>query len=537
MPADQHSNEPHQQPRADDEVRAKRDLWALAKEAAIAQRQATAPAPTAEPAAPVLRRRIKLRKPPIAAQPAVEQEPVAYDLPVEEPSEPEPVVEPIAAAEVENLSPVPEAPEPIKAEVTQKAAPVAEQEPPTSTDQPAREDKATAEAAADAPASADKPGTEEKGQNKEKPTDPNLPKAEDAPSATQERFRRTWENIGGRYLTMSILIHLGIILVAAFVYLSYTQDERIDFLPGGGTQQGDAASKSLENQVNRKKTRWLNKSPMQRIAVDKAMSAITLPEARPDLLDLPMSKDFMDAGKLGSFGFGKAGAGGGFGSGIGVGGKSGVTFTPLSMFGKKIVGKRIAVILDVSRSMTGYLENVVKELDRVAPGSPVILYCGCGVKKPDEVIMERLGRTQSTHFEVYWRIWQGEIIMTSNEKFDPDRVKIDRNIPISEPDVFRFFNRRNQTWFVYDHTLDYTWIALLSNEVRNADTLYWFSDFEDPVDAYQLKTVLDNMLVRRQRLYIHPQMHGSSFKQVVNELVMPSGGDVIEPDDGKKKKK
>ena len=361
------------------------------------------------------------------------------------------------------------------------------------------------------------------------------------PSPNQKRpnrFVTLWRTIGGGSLTLSLCIHGGLILLGGYlVFVTQLPDEQIDFMPGGGTQQGEAASQSLENQVTRKKSRWLQKVPMQRVAVEKSMSAISLPDAMPDLLDIPVASDIMDAGKLGSLGFGKAGAGGGFGNGIGIGGKSGVTFTPLSMFGKKIVGRRILVVLDVSRSMTSYLEAVVKELDRVAPGSPVILYCGCGLKKPEEVVMERVGRTQHQHFEVYWRIWQGEIIMTSSEKVDPDRVKFDRKIPVSQPDVFRFFARRNQTYFVYDHTLDYTWIALLSEQARNADALYWFSDFQDPVDAYQLKTVLDNLLVRRQRLYIHPQEHGSYFKDVVEQLVVPSGGDVIEPDEGKKGKR
>ena len=77
--------------------------------------------------------------------------------------------------------------------------------------------------------------------------------------------------------------------------------------------------------------------------------------------------------------------------------------------------------------------------------------------------------------------------------------------------------------------MDFAWTALLCQEIRNADTVYWFSDFEDNVDERQMKTVLDNLLVRRQRLYIHPQTHGSSFQQVLSQIVEPSGGDVVEP--------
>lgn len=521
MPSDHDPDSFSHLPRADDEVRAKKDLWAAAKEAALARRQPQPAPPAPEPAQPQprLKRRIKIRKPAPVTPSVTTAEPVDFETATQEQDD-----------LPDDLVSTGETPPPVEPPEEPPPTPPADEKPSREEDQAPPPSKA--------PTSSSEPATP-KDEASDAPVNPGpvVPHSDEVPLTREEKFKRTWENIGGRYLTMSVLIHLGLILFAGLVYFTYTQDERVDFLPGGGTQQGEAASQALENQVTRKKTRWLQKVPMQRIAVEKAMSSITLPEARPDLLDLPMAKDIMDAGKLGSFGFGKSGAGGGFGNGIGIGGKSGVTFTPLSMFGKKIVGRRILVVLDVSRSMTSYLEAVVKELDRVAPGSPVILYCGCGLKKPEEVVMERVGRTQHQHFEVYWRIWQGEIIMTSSEKVDPDRVKFDRKVPVSQPDVFRFFARRNQTFFVYDHTLDYTWIALLSEQARNADALYWFSDFQDPVDAYQLKTVLDNLLVRRQRLYIHPQEHGSYFKEVVEQLVVPSGGDVVEPDEGKKGKK
>jgi hypothetical protein len=535
-------------PQADDEVLAKRDLWAAAKEAAMAKRQAaTRPEPVQPTPAPVQRRRIKIRKP--AVNPALAAaseviEPVADELPAREPDSLSEAQELDEMMEVEARHAELHVPEDKRSvAIINKAEKPASVEPKAEPREPAPASKASEKPATVEANIIEKPVTTEPKVVEKPQSDVPKPEVGDSETTPEDeaakrhrRLRKLWDDLGGRYLTISVGIHLFLLLAAAFVYLSYAQNERIDFLPGGGTKEGDAASKSLENQVTRKKTRWLQKVPMQRIAVDKAISSITLPDARPDLLDLPMNKDFMDAGKLGSFGFGKTGAGGGFGSGIGVGGKSGVTFTPLSMFGKKIFGKRIIVVLDVSRSMTSYLEDVVKELDRVAPGSPVMLYCGCGVRKPEEVVMERTGRTQHPHFEVYWRIWQGDIIMTSSEKVDPDRVKFDKKQPVAQPDVFNFFKRRNQTFFVYDHTLDYTWIALLSEQARNADTIYWFSDFEDPVDSYQLKTVLDNLVVRRQRLYIHPQLHGSSFKKIVNELVIPSGGDVVEPEEDKKKK-
>ena len=82
--------------------------------------------------------------------------------------------------------------------------------------------------------------------------------------------------------------------------------------------------------------------------------------------------------------------------------------------------------------------------------------------------------------------------------------------------------------------MDFAWSALLSNEVRNADAVYWFADFEDNVDNRQMKTLAENMRLRRQRLFIHPQVHGSSFDDVVEKVVKVTGGEVIEPDEANK---
>jgi hypothetical protein len=98
-------------------------------------------------------------------------------------------------------------------------------------------------------------------------------------------------------------------------------------------------------------------------------------------------------------------------------------------------------------------------------------------------------------------------------------------------DLFQFLSRRLGTYFLDYNGMDYAWSALLCNEVRSADAVYWFSDFEDDVDNRQMKTLAENMRLRRQRLFIHPQIHGSSFNEVVDQVVKVTGGEVVEPDD------
>ncbi|MBL9178908.1 MAG: hypothetical protein JNM65_12680, partial [Verrucomicrobiaceae bacterium] len=77
----------------------------------------------------------------------------------------------------------------------------------------------------------------------------------------------------------------------------------------------------------------INKTmPMKKLVSTSMNSAITLPEAPPDALDMPDVSAMMGGGALGaSGGFGTGGAGGGFGKGMGMGGAAGFVTLPPSM--------------------------------------------------------------------------------------------------------------------------------------------------------------------------------------------------------------
>lgn len=146
-------------------------------------------------------------------------------------------------------------------------------------------------------------------------------------------FVRMWRRMGGGSLTLSLAIHAGILLIAGIVVVSTQMIEKeVDFLPGGGTAQGAEASAEMKHQVQQKKRTSLNKSmPVRKIVSTSTTSEISLPEAPPDLLDVPDISSMMGGGTLGSGGFGKAGAGGGFGTGMGIGGSAGFVSLPPSM--------------------------------------------------------------------------------------------------------------------------------------------------------------------------------------------------------------
>lgn len=344
------------------------------------------------------------------------------------------------------------------------------------------------------------------------------------------RFVRLWRSIGGGSLTLSIMIHAALLVLAGLVVLATQSFEKqVDFLPGGGTRQGAEASADLSHKVQMKRQQKMQKTPpMQRLVSTSLNASLTLPEAPPDMLAMPDISSLAGGGKLGSGGFGTGGAGGGFGDGHGLGGMSGMTFKPFMMFGKELKDTRkIAVVMDVSRSMTKYLPLVAKELDKVAFGSPLVLYFGCGLVKPKGKIDDDINPANGDKFRTFWQVWEGKTPINTPAD-ERKKFKYNPGLPMPLETIFNMMEKRRNTYFVEFNGITYAWTALMSKEVMEADTIYWFADFMDKVDAEQMETVLKTLTKRKQKLYIHASQQGRSFTQVRDGLVIPSGGEVIE---------
>ncbi|SKB06762.1 hypothetical protein SAMN02745166_04531 [Prosthecobacter debontii] len=348
-------------------------------------------------------------------------------------------------------------------------------------------------------------------------------KAAPSPAVAPTRssaWRVRWERWGGRALTLSVIIHLLLIAGGAtYVVKQVMTPKQVDFLPGGGSQQGQAASQALEHKIQQKKTPWLKKPmPMQKIGVANSVSDIVLPDDVPDLMNLPDSKDFLSS-KL-SGGMGLSGLGSGMNKAIGAGSQAGMVFQPFSLFGMQIKSKRLGLVLDVSTSMAPHLPRVIEEVDKVAKGSVVILYFGCGLTAPPSRGLdgEEVYSTAGREFEKFWRL--GGVSLD-----EARRTSVDSKQPIPSEDIYRMLAKRSQTYFIHNVGLGYTWLALLNDKLRTADGIYWFSDFQDTVDFKQLMIVRENLLGRKQRLYMHAYERGPSFDLVKTQLVHPTQGD------------
>jgi hypothetical protein len=246
------------------------------------------------------------------------------------------------------------------------------------------------------------------------------------------------------------------------------------------------------------------------------------------MLDVPDMSSAFGASALRSGGFGTGGAGGGFGDGVGMGGMSGITFKPIMMFGTELKDSRkIAVVMDVSRSMTKFLPIVAKELDKVARGSPLVLYFGCGLQRPPRELEDKVREVGTKEFDRFWYYWEGKQDMRML-RTEYKKLEYQRGQPMPLNEIYQQMVKRRNTYFIDFNGITYTSPALMCKEVMEADTLYWFADFQDRVDAEYIEEIVKKLKSRKQKLYIHASIRGRSFEVVRDKLVIPLGGEVIE---------
>ena len=331
----------------------------------------------------------------------------------------------------------------------------------------------------------------------------------------KEAFLR---RLGGGSLTLSLVIHALLILVALFLVkfvVDQKKEEVVDFLPGGG-----GGGKSNQAKVAAKRKSVSMNAPKSRIVSTSTTSTVTLPDVPNASMSASMSgfampsAGGMGGGEGGLNGSGKGGLmGNGYGRGVGPG--SGAGF--VAMFGKKLDSRRLAVVLDVSKSMHPFLPTVVKEANKISGGCPIMMFYGCGMQTPKDRNIERKrsDKAAGRDFEEFWSVTFGK------------GGKREKGDPMPNEEVFKVFDGRKDTYF-YEKFGGYAWLALSANEVSQADAVYWFADFKDPVDRVELEELAKTMLKRRQKLYVHASGDDPKSLSLVEELVVkPTGGEVL----------
>lgn len=341
------------------------------------------------------------------------------------------------------------------------------------------------------------------------------------PGGGRERW---WRRIGGGSLTVSLIIHGAFIALAIFVLRFVVDTHKSEPenypLPGGG-----GGGKSAEAKIAAQRRMNEVRTPQARVLTDVSSAAVSLPDVQGVSGFLTKaSYSTMGGGGVGGGEGGVNGSGrgalSGNGNGQGIGPGSAHGF--VSMFGKTLQARRLAVVLDVSGSMHPWLPAVVAEANKISGGCPIVLFYGCGIKDAEDRSLERASpqAARGRDFEAFWR-----------RTFTRDGAGASSSDPIPAEPVFRVFDDRKDTSYFDRMGVAWSWLALTSQKVREADAIYWFADFQDPVEEARLLEVQKLLLRRKQKLYVHASGSSNpSLEAVTRLLVQPTGGEVLKVD-------
>jgi len=345
-----------------------------------------------------------------------------------------------------------------------------------------------------------------------------------------------WRKLGGGSLTISIIVHAMLLAIGVVWIFQIIPEKKpdIDFLAKGG----GGGTPGAKSELNKKRRATMTTLNAPRLSSKGASSTFILPE--PDPASAMASVGALSAGGL-SGGLGGSGSGGGKGNGHGTGigdgngpglGANAMGARPFAglMFGKPVKARSIGVVLDVSGSMGPHLPRVIKELDRVASGSPLILYYGCGITpgRPEIRSYPTMGDIDAKRFEHYWRTTNDPAYRNEFLREGSAKVKVDFNQPMPAESLYQIMANRPNTYYVEYQGVGFAYAALLARELREVEAVYWFSDFEDPVDEKEAKGVMFRLRGKKQKLYIHPSIEGHSFSKVRDLICLPTDGEVID---------
>lgn len=201
----------------------------------------------------------------------------------------------------------------------------------------------------------------------------------------------------------------------------------------------------------------------------------------------------------------------------GVGGARAAT-----IFGRRIVASRLGVILDVSASGHSKLARAVTEIQRGFADATLILYPGCGM-------MQFPGDSELT-LRKFSTIKPTEMVVDPKTPSTGDQLA-------KAMDVETFHKMATQpsvkdTLFVAwyggtdrDKLIGQTQLVFMDLIAGGVDTIYWFSDFIDPIDPRVIDQLGEQLLARKIVLHAH-NFAGKPVSQEVADWVAKLGGTV-----------
>ena len=200
-----------------------------------------------------------------------------------------------------------------------------------------------------------------------------------------------------------------------------------------------------------------------------------------------------------------AGSVGGTGSGTGTGtgtGKGAARAT-VKLFGVEVKAQKLGVIIDISKSMQKYTPQLTAEIFEKFPDADVIFTNGGGMmdwpealKKFNDEVEENKKKAKESKKEYRGPSkMEKPVLGRFNGSEASDWVPIRgskighesyRGLKEDYPELYDKLSKRGNAWFISSFQ-DANGVYLAFQELirRKAEAIYWFSDFESPVEGQE----------------------------------------------------
>ena len=197
------------------------------------------------------------------------------------------------------------------------------------------------------------------------------------------------------------------------------------------------------------------------------------------------------------------GSGAGAGTGTGTGAGKGAARATVKLFGVEVKAQKLGVIIDISKSMQKYTPQLTAEIFEKFPDADVIFTNGGGMmdwpealKKFNDEVEENKKKAKESKKEYRGPSkMEKPVLGRFNGSEASDWVPIRgskighesyRGLKEDYPELYDKLSKRGNAWFISSFQ-DANGVYLAFQELirRKAEAIYWFSDFESPVEGQE----------------------------------------------------
>lgn len=349
------------------------------------------------------------------------------------------------------------------------------------------------------------------------------------PAAPGDALHRLWERIrASRFLSISIVLHAFVVLLGGGMVLYPAIVERADFEAGSDgklVQTDDQPGPPDLPSYSQEKVAEFAPPPPLAAPMSAMVTATQLKPAWTVKMVPPSPVRGLSDSMKGALASmeNRVAQSTAAASSTGLGRAGGMRSAMI--FGKQITASRLGVILDVSGSAQPHLAVAVEEIQKGFGDAVLILYPGCGMMKTEgksEHVIRNLASIPPEE-------------LPNNAGYFTTAAQIVDVMKIPE---FEQMARRSSV----KNTLFVSWYAppeggtpdKMTNQAqaafedlmkRGVDAIYWFADFEDPIDPRVADPLIAQLTFKRIKVHLH-NFAGRKINSEATNIAEKTGGTI-----------